>query len=63
MDVYTLSSTSFFGLSATYPYDKALKFKEFINFTEQGINVPVNEAFKELNDNKLNNFSSLFLSK
>lgn len=63
MDVYTLSSTSFFGLSATYPYDKALKFREFINFTEQGINVPVNEAFKELNDNKLNNFSSLFLSK
>jgi len=63
MDVYTLSSTSFFGLSSSYTYDKTVKFNEFINFTEQGINVPVNEAFRELNDNKLNNFSSLFLSK
>lgn len=63
MDVYTLSSTSFFGLSSTYTHDKTLKFNEFINFTEQGIDVPVNEAFKELNDSKLNNFSCLFLSK
>lgn len=63
MDVYTLSSTSFFGLSSTYPYDKTLKFNENITFTEQGVNVPVNEAFKNLNDNTLNNFSALFLSK
>ena len=63
MDIYTLSSTSFFGLSSKYSLDETLKFNEFINFTEQGINVPVNEVFKDLSDNKLNNFSSLYLSK
>jgi hypothetical protein len=63
MDVYTLSSSSFFGLSSNYSLDSKLKFQENISFTEQGINVPINNAFKDLNDNTLNNFSNLFLSK
>ena len=63
MDVYTLSSTSFFGLSSDYSLDSRLKFQENISFTEQGINVPINNAFKDLNDNTLNNFSNLFLSR
>jgi hypothetical protein len=63
MDVYTLSSSSFFGLSSNYSLDSKLKFQENISFTEQGINVPINNAFKDLNDNTLNNFSNLFLSR
>lgn len=63
MDIVKLNSSNFIGLSAKYTLDKKIKFNENLMFTEQDITVPINEAFKDINDSKINNYSNLFLTK
>ena len=63
MDIITLDTTNFTGLTSRYIYDDRLKFNENVVFSEQGINVPLNDALREVNDNKINNYSNLFLSR
>lgn len=63
MDIITLDSTNFTGLTSRYIYDDKLKFNENVVFSEQDINVPLNETFKDINDTKANNFSNLFLTQ
>lgn len=62
MDVVSLSSSNCIGLSAVYTYDKTLHFDQNIYFTENGVNFPIANILKQLNDNTINNFSSLFLT-
>ena len=63
MDIITLDSTNFTGLTSRYVYDNRLKFNENVMFSEQGINIPLNDALREVNDNKINNYSNIFLSR
>lgn len=63
MEVISLSSTNFIGLSAIYASDKNIKFNQNIIYTEQGIDLPKSAVFSDINDNTTNNFSSLFLTK
>jgi hypothetical protein len=63
MDIITLDSTNFTGLTSRYVYDDRLKFNENVVYSEQGINIPLNETFKDANDNRINNFSNLFLTQ
>jgi len=63
MDVINLASTNFVGLSSRYKEDETLKFNENVIFSEQNILLPINNILKEINDNKINNFSNLFLTE
>lgn len=62
MEIVSLSSTNFIGLSSNYVYDKALRFKENIVYTENGLYFPKSNALTNANDVATNNFSHLFLS-
>lgn len=62
MDVITLDSTNFTCLTSRYKLDETLKFNETVFFTEQGINIALNNALKNAYDNKINNYSNLILS-
>jgi len=62
MDVINLDSTNFVGLSAKYSNDETLKFNQSIIFSEQSIYLSLNEILKEIYDNKINNYSNLFLT-
>lgn len=63
MIISNLNNTNFKGLSSKYAYNNKVKLKEDLFLTEQNLFIPLNESFKELNDNKINNFSSLYLTK
>jgi len=63
MDIVKLNSTNFIGLSSRYAFDKKLKFNENLFFSEQDVILPINYALKDVNDNKINNYSNLFLTK
>ena len=63
MDIISLNNSNFTGLSANYPYDSNLKINQNIFFAEQNINIAVNNILQDINDNKINNFSNLFLTK
>ena len=62
MEVITLSSTNFLGLTSKYAPDTSISFNQNMLFTEQGINLPLTQALNNLNDNRTNNYSSLFLT-
>jgi hypothetical protein len=62
MEVVSLSSTNFIGLTSNYVYDKTLKFEEEIIYTENGLFFPKATALTNANDVATNNFSHLFLS-
>jgi hypothetical protein len=63
MEVVSLSSTNYIGLTSTYTYDPVLKVNQNIYYTEDGLEIPLVEAFNKLNDNTINNFSNLFLTR
>jgi hypothetical protein len=62
MEIVSLSSTTFIGLSTIYPFDPTLKYKENIIFTEDGLEFPQVGSLNELNDVTINNFSTLYLT-
>ena len=63
MDVVNLDFSNFAGLSSRYNEDENLKFNQSIIFSEQSINLSISEILKEVYDNKINNFSNLFLTR
>lgn len=63
MIINNLNNTNFIGLSSRYSYNDKVKFKEKLFLTEQELFLPFNEGFREVNDNKINNFSSLYLTR
>ena len=62
MDIINLDSSNFVGLSSRYKEDETLKFNQDIIFSEQSIHLSLNNILKEINDNKINNYSNLFLT-
>ena len=62
MEVVSLSSANFIGLTSTYVDDTTFKIKQNIFYTEDGLEIPYTTAFTQLNDNTINNFSNLFLT-
>jgi len=63
MEVVTLNSTNYIGLSANYSPDSSLKFDQNIYYTEQGIDIPLVQALAQTNDTTTNNYSNLFLTQ
>jgi hypothetical protein len=63
MEIAEITSSNFICLTARYPYDEEFKFKETVMFTEQDLNIPLNDSLKDINDQKINNFSNLILTK
>jgi len=63
MEVVTLNSTNYIGLSANYSPDSLLKFNQNIYYTEQGIDLPLSNVLASSNDNTVNNYSNLFLTQ
>lgn len=63
MEVVTLNSTNYIGLSANYSPDSLLKFNQNVYYTEQGIDLPLSTVLANANDNTVNNYSSLFLTQ
>lgn len=62
MEVVSLSSTNFIGLTSTYVDDATFKINQNIYYTEDGLEIPYTDALVQLNDNSINNFSNLFLT-
>jgi len=62
MDIISLDQSNFIGLSANYPYDNDLEIDQNTFFSEQNINISVNNILKDINDNKINSFSNVFLT-
>jgi hypothetical protein len=62
MDVVSLSSTNYSGLTSRYSSDEALKFNQNIYYTEEGLEIPLIQVFSKLNDSAINNYSNLFLT-
>ena len=62
MEVVSLSSTNYIGLTSRYADDATLKIDQDIYYTEDGLEIPFSTAFSQLNDNTINNFSNLFLT-
>jgi hypothetical protein len=63
MEVITLNSTNYIGLSTSYSPDNLLQFNQNIYYTEQGIGIPLSEVFSQANDSSTNNYSNLFLTQ
>jgi hypothetical protein len=63
MEVITLNSTNYIGLSANYSPDSLLQFNQNIYYTEQGIDLPLSESLLRANDSSTNNYSNLFLTQ
>jgi molybdopterin converting factor small subunit len=63
MEVVTLNSTNYIGLSANYSPDSLLKFNQNIYYTEEGVDLPLSQALAKVNDSAVNNYSSLFLTQ
>jgi hypothetical protein len=63
MEVVTLNSTNYIGLSANYSPDSLLQFDQNVFYTEQGIDLPLSEVLSQANDSSTNNYSNLFLTQ
>ena len=63
MEVVTLNSTNYIGLSTSYSPDNLLQFNQNTYYTEQGIGIPLSEALSQANDSSTNNYSNLFLTQ
>lgn len=63
MEVISLNSTNFIGLSTSYTPDKTVKFDQEVYYTEQGVSLPLAQVFTDINDSSTNNFSNLFLTQ
>lgn len=62
MDIINLDFTNFVGLSSRYKNDDTLKFNQSVVFSEQSIYLSINDILREIYDNKINNYSNLFLT-
>jgi len=62
MEVISLNSANFIGLSSNYSPDSSLSFNQQIYYTEQGTAFPVSQALMLPNDSSTNNYSNLFLT-
>ena len=62
MEVVSLSSANYIGLSSTYMDDATLKINQQVYYTEDGLEMPFVGIFNSLNDNTINNYSNLFLT-
>jgi len=62
MEIVSLRSTNFIGLTSNYVYDKALNFEENVIYTENDVNFPKSTALINANDVSTNNYSHLFLT-
>lgn len=62
MEVVSLNSTNYIGLTSVYPHDSAVSINQNIYYTEDGLEIPLVQAYNKLSDNTINNFSSLFLT-
>jgi len=63
MIINNLNNTNFIGLSSRYAYNDKVKFKENLFLSEQDLFLPFNEGLRDLHDNKVNNYSSLYLTR
>ena len=63
MVVKEFTPATFKPLSAVYTPDPTVKFNERIFFSENNVAFPLNQAFYKSNDNAINNFSNLFLTR
>lgn len=63
MNINILKNNNFQTLSATYKEDSTAIFKNINLNLEQNITFCLPEALKEANDNSINNYSNIFLSK
>ena len=63
MEIVSLSSTNYFGLTASYTPDSGLALDQNIYYTEQGTELPLTEIFNNLQDTTTNNYSNLYLTK
>jgi len=63
MVVKEFTPVTFRPLSSVYVHDQNLKFNESIFFTEHNVSFPLNDIFYKSNDNAINNFSNLFLTR
>jgi hypothetical protein len=62
MEVISLSSTNYIGLTSNYTLDSTINVNQQLYYTEDGIMLPFTDAYKKLGDNTINNFSNLFLT-
>jgi len=63
MEVISLNSTTYIGLSSKYAHDETTKFDQDIYYTEQGVDFPLTTSLANTSDNTINNFSNLFLTQ
>lgn len=63
MEVISLNSTNFIGLSSVYSPDSLLSFNQGTYVTEQGISLPLASVLAGANDSTTNNYSNLFLTQ
>lgn len=63
MEVITVNQSNFIGLTSQYLPDADVLFNENIYYTEQGINIPLNGLYSNLEDNKTNNYSNLSITQ
>jgi hypothetical protein len=63
MEIVSLNSSNYIGLSSNYKFDETFKLSQATYFTEQGINMPFAEVFASAPDVATNNYSNLYLSK
>ena len=63
MEVVTLNSTNYIGLSANYSPDSLLQFNQNVYYTEQGVDLPLAQILSQANDSSTNNYSNLFLTQ
>jgi len=63
MEVVSLNTSNYIGLSASYPHDQTLKFDQDYYYTDQGLNFSVSKALTLANDTTTNNYSNLFLTQ
>lgn len=62
MQVYNVTPLNTIPLTANYPYDKDIMLDREVLYTENYLNLPLEQAFYKANDNVINNFSNLFLT-
>jgi len=62
MEVISLNSANFIGLSSNYSADPFLTLNQQIYYTEQGAALPISQALTLPNDSSTNNYSNLFLT-
>jgi len=63
MEVITLNSANYIGLSSNYSPDPSLILNQGIYYTEQGMDFPLAKILASANDSSTNNYSNLFLTQ